>query len=166
MFTVYILYSKQIDKYYVGQTEDLPARLLNHNSGKSPYTSRSGDWQIVYSEVYSDKCAALKRELAIKRKKSRLYIEWLISEQTWERFVPTKVGMKRWSVLPKAFGTIFSTKPHLGLFLCVIFYVYILFSETKDRYYVGQTDNLETRLLSHNSGKSPCSSISPDGTIN
>ncbi|MDO6603564.1 GIY-YIG nuclease family protein [Arenibacter palladensis] len=30
--------------------------------------------------------------------------------------------------------------------------VYILFSETTDRYYVGQTINIERRLVTHNNG--------------
>ncbi|MBC8770644.1 GIY-YIG nuclease family protein [Arenibacter sp. BSSL-BM3] len=30
--------------------------------------------------------------------------------------------------------------------------VYILFSETADRYYVGQTNNVEKRLVTHNIG--------------
>ena len=31
-----------------------------------------------------------------------------------------------------------------------MFYIYILYSETYDRYYVGQTNNLERRLEEHN----------------
>ncbi|MCM4173442.1 excinuclease ABC subunit C [Arenibacter sp. TNZ] len=30
--------------------------------------------------------------------------------------------------------------------------VYILFSETANRYYVGQTNNIEKRLVTHNNG--------------
>ncbi|MFQ5822136.1 MAG: GIY-YIG nuclease family protein [Candidatus Heimdallarchaeota archaeon] len=33
-----------------------------------------------------------------------------------------------------------------------MFYLYILYSKSHDRYYVGQTDNLEKRLERHNSG--------------
>jgi|TARA_R110000737_G_scaffold182215_1_gene205636 putative endonuclease len=32
------------------------------------------------------------------------------------------------------------------------FYVYILFSESIDKHYIGQTNNLENRLKRHNSG--------------
>ena len=35
-----------------------------------------------------------------------------------------------------------------------MFYVYILYSETSDIYYVGSTGNLEDRLKRHNSGRS------------
>ena len=33
-----------------------------------------------------------------------------------------------------------------------MYFVYILFSEKLDRYYVGTTDNVERRLYEHNSG--------------
>ena len=35
-----------------------------------------------------------------------------------------------------------------------MFRVYILYSEGHDKYYIGQTSNLEERLQAHNSGKS------------
>ncbi|MBO3699530.1 GIY-YIG nuclease family protein [Roseivirga sp. E12] len=34
------------------------------------------------------------------------------------------------------------------------FYVYIIYSETRDRYYVGSCDNLTNRLVDHNAGRS------------
>lgn len=33
-----------------------------------------------------------------------------------------------------------------------MFFVYILYSRSADRYYVGQTENFERRLQFHNSG--------------
>ena len=33
-----------------------------------------------------------------------------------------------------------------------MFYTYILYSSQHDRYYIGQTDNIEIRLNQHNSG--------------
>ncbi|MBN3519274.1 GIY-YIG nuclease family protein, partial [Algoriphagus lutimaris] len=35
--------------------------------------------------------------------------------------------------------------------MTVLFFVYILYSGSKDRYYIGQTENLEERLFQHNS---------------
>ena len=34
-----------------------------------------------------------------------------------------------------------------------MYFVYILYAEKFDRYYIGQTDNLELRLSRHNSGR-------------
>jgi putative endonuclease len=80
MWFVYILYSVKIDRYYVGITDDLDWRLERHNAGWGRYTKRGIPWKIVYTENYSSKSEALKREREIKRKKSRAYIEWLIKK--------------------------------------------------------------------------------------
>ena len=74
----YILYSKKLDKYYVGVTEDLNWRLERHNMGWGRYTKAGIPWEIVYYETFSTKTEALKREKEIKTKKSRNYIEKLI----------------------------------------------------------------------------------------
>jgi len=79
-FTVYIVYSPTLDKYYVGYTTDLPKRLTEHNSGISTYTSKASDWIIKYTENFSDRESAMKREREIKNKKSRKYIVWLIAQ--------------------------------------------------------------------------------------
>jgi putative endonuclease len=77
-YFVYILYSKSKDRFYIGHTHDLNQRLLQHNAGRTPSTKAGRPWIIVYSETYNDKGSAAKRELEIKNKKSRKYIESLI----------------------------------------------------------------------------------------
>ena len=79
-FTVYIIYSEKLDKYYVGYTEDVNVRLTQHNDGLSTFTSKSKDWRLVYQERFATRQEAQARERAIKGKKSRKYIEWLISQ--------------------------------------------------------------------------------------
>jgi putative endonuclease len=79
MFNVYIIYSLKIDRFYVGYTEDVAARLLQHNSGLSDFTSVATDWTLKHTEPFQTREAAMKREREIKKKKSRKYIEWLIS---------------------------------------------------------------------------------------
>ncbi len=78
MFTVYILYSQKLDRYYVGHTSDLEPRLLQHNTGFSTFTAKAADWKTVYTEHYDTRQLARQRERIIKAKKSRKYIEWLI----------------------------------------------------------------------------------------
>jgi putative endonuclease len=80
MFFTYILYSATINKYYVGQTDNIENRLRSHHSGISPYTKIANDWQLVYSESFQTRKEAIQRENEIKRKKSRLYIERLIGK--------------------------------------------------------------------------------------
>ncbi|MDQ8053844.1 MAG: GIY-YIG nuclease family protein [Pedobacter sp.] len=78
MFHVYILYSSKLDRYYVGHTDNLDKRLEQHNTGFSKYTSKANDWILKYSEEFPTRELAHKRELVIKAKKSRRYIDWLI----------------------------------------------------------------------------------------
>lgn len=79
-FVVYILYSKNIDSYYIGHTQNLGTRLNQHNSQVSKSTKKTSDWKIVYQECFETRSAAVNRELAIKRKKSRKYIELLLNK--------------------------------------------------------------------------------------
>jgi putative endonuclease len=78
MFYLYIIYSAKLDRYYVGYTADIEVRIVQHNSGLSSFTSKANDWKLVYKEQYPNREEAHKRELEIKSKKSRKYIEWLI----------------------------------------------------------------------------------------
>ena len=72
-----MLFRSTADRYYVGQTDDPERRLNDHNSGISSYTSQAKDWEIVHLEKFNDRKAAIRRELEIKRKKSRKYVEWI-----------------------------------------------------------------------------------------
>jgi putative endonuclease len=76
---VYILYSQTLDQYYTGHTEDLENRIFRHNNSGSKATKKAKDWNMVYQREYSSRAEAMKAEIAIKNKKSRKYIEKLIS---------------------------------------------------------------------------------------
>jgi putative endonuclease len=73
------LYSLKLDKYYIGSTQDVFTRLDNHNVGKSISTKAGAPWSLKYTEEFVTCSEAVKREQEIKKKKSRRYIEWLIS---------------------------------------------------------------------------------------
>ncbi|MFA6980529.1 MAG: GIY-YIG nuclease family protein [Ignavibacteriaceae bacterium] len=75
---VYILFSKNLNKYYVGSTSDVEWRLERHNAGWGKYSKTGIPWEIVLREECSTKTEALKREREIKKKKSRKYIEEII----------------------------------------------------------------------------------------
>ncbi len=79
MWYIYILHSKNIDRFYVGVTENMDLRLIRHNAGWGKYTKRGIPWTVAYHEIFQSKTEALKREQIIKRKKSRKYIEQLIN---------------------------------------------------------------------------------------
>ena len=74
MFTLYILYSKSIDIYYVGYTNNIDRRLSEHNRKKGKFTDKGIPWELVYSENFENKKQAMEREKLIKNKKSRSFI--------------------------------------------------------------------------------------------
>lgn len=59
MFTVYIIYSSVIDRFYTGQTEDFERRLEEHNRGKTPFFAKGMPWKLVYSK----ECALLEKKI-------------------------------------------------------------------------------------------------------
>jgi len=76
----YILYSIQLDRYYIGHTDQSPEeRILKHLSDHSGFTSKAKDWQIVFRKSFDSKAEAYKYECQIKSWKSRKRIINLIS---------------------------------------------------------------------------------------
>ena len=75
----YILFSEKLNKYYIGSTTDIERRLHDHNRGKEKFTRTGIPWILVYTEALETLTLARKRELQIKKQKSRKYIEQLIA---------------------------------------------------------------------------------------
>jgi putative endonuclease len=72
MFWVYVL-QNPAGKLYVGQTDNLPARLANHNRSDKicgKFTRKNGPWTLVRSELHLSRTSAIAREGEIKRWKS------------------------------------------------------------------------------------------------
>ena len=75
-FWVYILQNPR-GKFYIGQTEDLTARVEFHNRTDSidgHFTRKNGPWKLVWSEPHDSRQSAMKREREIKRMKSAKWI--------------------------------------------------------------------------------------------
>jgi len=78
MYYVYILKSLKTKKYYIGQTNNIERRLIEHNSSKSKYTSSGVPWELVYNEECSTRSEAFRREQQIKRYKGGVAFRKLI----------------------------------------------------------------------------------------
>ena len=77
-YYVYILRCAD-NTYYTGYTDNLDKRLAAHNTGKGArYTKGRGPCVLAYSECFTDKAAALKREWYIKHKLTRQQKQELI----------------------------------------------------------------------------------------
>ena len=76
VFTVYILYSPTLQKYYTGYTGDKMAeRLRRHKSNHKGFTGKANDWQLVYIEELKEKKAAMTLERRIKRRGASRYLK-------------------------------------------------------------------------------------------
>jgi putative endonuclease len=76
MFWVYVVQNPR-GSFYIGQTGDIAKRLKDHNrtdSHEGHFTRKNGPWQLVWSEPYDSRSAAVLRERQIKRMKSANWI--------------------------------------------------------------------------------------------
>ena len=81
-YYVYIIKSDRTNRFYTGHSNDPYERLTRHNSRATKSTQTGIPWHLVYMEQYKDKHSAIKREIEIKRIKSRQYIEELIRKSS------------------------------------------------------------------------------------
>ncbi len=75
MYLVYVMYSENFDKIYIGMTSNLEQRLLSHNElSKKGWTIKFRPWKIVYKESFKSKQEALKREKELESFRGREFI--------------------------------------------------------------------------------------------
>jgi putative endonuclease len=77
---VYILYSVSLDVYYIGSSGDPEIRLRKHLANHKGFTARAKDWIICYSESFTSKTDALRREKQLKSWKNKHKISELIEK--------------------------------------------------------------------------------------
>ncbi|MBT0811566.1 GIY-YIG nuclease family protein [Litoribacter ruber] len=65
-YYTYILKSTKDGKYYYGHSKDLTKRLKEHNAGKVRSTKGRRPFVILYSETFTSKSEAYKREMYFK----------------------------------------------------------------------------------------------------
>ena len=85
-YWVYILQNTTTGKLYKGQTSDLESRIERHNThepGSKRYTyKQKGAWHLIYSEEYSTRSEAMKREKFLKSGQGREWIKTSILNQS------------------------------------------------------------------------------------
>ncbi|KKQ18605.1 MAG: hypothetical protein US31_C0003G0034 [Berkelbacteria bacterium GW2011_GWA1_36_9] len=75
MFYVYAFYDKNRKTFYVGFTNDLKRRVLEHKLGKTHTTYRMADKLLVYYEASISKKDATEREKQLKTGFGRGYLK-------------------------------------------------------------------------------------------
>ncbi|MBI4036035.1 GIY-YIG nuclease family protein [Candidatus Daviesbacteria bacterium] len=66
MYYVYILVSMSNNQIYIGSTNDLERRLLEHNNGEVFSTKRYKPWTLHYYEAFNMENLARLREKRLK----------------------------------------------------------------------------------------------------
>jgi len=74
MYWTYILESLKTGKYYIGSTNNLERRLLEHNRGKNHFSKCGKPWKLIYKKEFSTRKEAIKFEKYLKSLKKRKYL--------------------------------------------------------------------------------------------
>ena len=61
------------DETYVGLTDELRARFLAHNAGRSPHTAKFRPWRLVSYIAFSDERKAVEFERYLKTGSGRAF---------------------------------------------------------------------------------------------
>jgi len=66
MYFLYILRSLKDNKLYIGTSNNIEARLKQHNNGLSKSTKYRRPFKLIYKEKYNARSDAMKREWYFK----------------------------------------------------------------------------------------------------
>ena len=68
-FYVYIIITKRKNRHitYVGYTNNLLRRLLQHNNSKGAKFTRGNTWHLIYKKKFDNKSSAMKEEYNLKK---------------------------------------------------------------------------------------------------
>ena len=77
MASVYILYSKKLNRFYTGSCKDLAFRIERHlnKDFKGSFTAKAEDWELFIFVDALEYDQARRIEKHIKRMKSKNYIQ-------------------------------------------------------------------------------------------
>ena len=77
----------------MGSTSDLARRVADHNKGRTEWTASRGPWELVFSEEFATRAAAMRRERELKTGRA--------NQQLRERLRPRRQTQSAERVLPE-----------------------------------------------------------------
>ena len=79
IFTVYILFSTTLNKYYIGYTgQSIQQRLNPHLANHKGFTAKANDWKVVYAQNFDTKKEAMDEEKRLKALKNKIRLQQFI----------------------------------------------------------------------------------------
>ena len=85
MFYTYVLQSKTNSDLYIGYTDNLKRRFVEHNQGLNLSTKRYKPWKIIYYECCLDKDDARRRESYFKTSQGRRLLKRRLKEYCYKQ---------------------------------------------------------------------------------
>jgi len=84
MFYTYVLESLKNGELYIGSTNDLKRRFVEHNQGLNLSTKRYVPWRIVYYEACLNRRDAERREQYFKKTQGKRLLKRRLKEFFYE----------------------------------------------------------------------------------
>jgi putative endonuclease len=75
MYYTYVLLSEKDGNYYVGYTQDLKLRFVQHQKGRVESTKHRLPLKLIYYEACINQYDALKREKYLKTHYGRMFLK-------------------------------------------------------------------------------------------
>ena len=79
-FYIYALYNQKKDFIYIGFTENLKQRFMDHNNGFSKSTKGYIPLELIHYEAYRNRKDAKRREIYLKTNKGRTTLTIMLKE--------------------------------------------------------------------------------------
>lgn len=82
MYQVYVLYSKDHDKIYIGYTSNLEERIESHNHlATKGWTIKYRPWEMLYTESFEETTRTMNREKQLKTYQGRLVVRRMLKKK-------------------------------------------------------------------------------------
>ncbi len=79
-FYTYIIESDISQRWYVGHTNNIERRLVEHNSGQNKSTKGKGLWKLIFLRSFDNNLDANRFELKLKKLRNKIFIRSEYSE--------------------------------------------------------------------------------------
>jgi len=79
-FYTYIIESDISQRWYVGHTNNIERRLVEHNSGQNKSTKGKGLWKLIFLRSFDNNLDANRFELKLKKLRNKIFIRNEYSE--------------------------------------------------------------------------------------
>ena len=86
-YYVYLLQSELNSSFYIGYSNNLKRRLIEHNKGSNFSTKNATPWRLIFFEGYLDEKDAKRREKYLKTNQGARLLKRMIKEYLYNHKV-------------------------------------------------------------------------------